>query len=70
MKNPKGKTTNKDKAVEYRFQRLAMELSQQTLARVLGVDLRTVQRREAAEITVTNEALLALRAVRHEVAAN
>jgi Helix-turn-helix len=37
--------------------------TQEMLAKKLGVDVRTVQRRENAEITVTDEALLALRYV-------
>jgi predicted transcriptional regulator len=64
MKNPNGKPTNQDNAVKYRFQRLMLGLSASKLANMLGVDRRTVERRERAQILVTNESLLALDAIR------
>lgn len=38
--------------------------TQQKVAMLLGVDYRTIQRRESGEIAVTTEAALALRALR------
>ena len=53
---------NKTRAAEYYNKRSrVLRLSRKDLAKELGVDVRTIQRREAAEIVITNEALLALR---------
>ena len=41
--------------------------SQAKVAAALGLNITTIQRREAAEIVVTNECLLALRCVRYEL---
>jgi DNA-binding XRE family transcriptional regulator len=45
---------------DYAAIRHALGFTQEELSRRLGVDLRTVQRREKGEILITNEAVLAV----------
>jgi DNA-binding transcriptional regulator YiaG len=65
---------NQKRALEYRILRSEIKsnhpyrdrgITQDVLARELGVDVKTVRRRENAEFIVTNEALLAIRYVKH-----
>ena len=64
---------NQKRALEYRILRSEIKsnhpyrdrgITQDVLARELGVDVKTVRRRENAEFIVTNEALLAIRYVK------
>jgi DNA-binding transcriptional regulator YiaG len=57
---------NQFRAADYRNTREKMRLSQKRLAYLLGVSIRTVQRREKAEMLVTSESLLALQGLIHE----
>ncbi len=50
-------------AAEYRAARLRAGLSQAQLARLLGVTVQTVKNREHGRSAVTEEAVVALRAV-------
>jgi predicted transcriptional regulator len=48
---------------EYRLERQKRG-SQQAVAKMLGVDYRTIQRREAGEIVITHEAALSLQSLK------
>jgi transcriptional regulator with XRE-family HTH domain len=61
---------NQNRAADYRSTREEMGLSQKKLAFLLGVNVRTVQRREKAEMLVTSESLLSLQGLIHEFGAN
>jgi transcriptional regulator with XRE-family HTH domain len=51
---------NEQMAYYYRGLRTRMGYSQKQLAEQLGVDIRTVQRREKAEMLVTYESMMAI----------
>ena len=50
-------------AEEYKEIRKALALTQGTLAKLLKIDIRTIQRREAGETSVSYEAELAIRSL-------